>query len=96
MLFRSKQASTIAAKCGEEVEFTISFENIGARRIENVTIMDNLTTRLEYVPDSATCTLEADFSNQRNPADSLILRWDIKQPLELGKSGLIRFKCRVR
>ena len=91
-----KQASTIAAKCGEEVEFTISFENIGARRIGNVTIIDNLTTRLEYVPDSANCSVEADFSNERNPADSLILRWEIKQPLEVGQSGVIRFKCRVR
>ena len=91
-----KQASTIAAKCGEEVEFTISFENIGARRIGNVTIIDNLTTRLEYVPDSANCSVEAGFSNERNPADSLILRWEIKQPLEVGQSGVIRFKCRVR
>lgn len=91
-----KQASTIAAKCGEEVEFTISFENIGARRIGNVTIIDNLTTRLEYVPDSANCSVEADFSSERNPADSLVLRWEIKQPLEVGQSGMIRFRCRVR
>jgi len=91
-----KQASTIAAKCGEEVEFTISFENIGARRIGNVTIIDNLTTRLEYVPDSANCSVEADFSSERNPADSLVLRWEIKQPLDIGQSGMIRFKCRVR
>jgi uncharacterized repeat protein (TIGR01451 family) len=91
-----KQASTIAAKCGEEVEFTISFENIGARRIGNVTIIDNLTTRLEYVPDSANCSVEADFSSERNPADSLVLRWEIKQPLDVGQSGIIRFRCRVR
>jgi uncharacterized repeat protein (TIGR01451 family) len=91
-----KQASTIAAKCGEEVEFTISFENIGARRIGNVTIIDNLTTRLEYVPDSANCSVEADFSSERNPADSLVLRWEIKQPLDVGQSGMIRFRCRVR
>lgn len=91
-----KQASTIAAKCGEEVEFTISFENIGARRIGNVTIIDNLTTRLEYVPDSASCSVEANFSSERNSADSLVLRWEITQPLDVGQSGLIRFKCRVR
>lgn len=91
-----KQASTIAAKCGEEVEFTISFENVGARRIGNVTIIDNLTTRLEYVPDSASCSVEADFTSERNPADSLVLRWEVKQPLDVGQSGMIRFKCRVR
>lgn len=91
-----KQASAISAACGEEIEFTISFENVGARRIGNVTILDNLTTRLEYVPDSAECSLEADFSSERNAADSLVLRWDVKQSLDVGQSGLIRFKCRVR
>lgn len=91
-----KQASTIAAKCGEEIEFTVSIENVGARKIENVAVIDNLTTRLEYVPDSAECSLEADFSSERNEAESLVLRWEIKQPLDIGQSGLIRFKCRVR
>lgn len=91
-----KQASAISASCGEEIEFTISFENVGARKVGNVTIIDNLTTRLEFVPDSANCTLEADFSSERNTADSLVLRWDIKQTLDVGQSGLIRFKCRVR
>ncbi|MFN6109855.1 MAG: hypothetical protein ACK493_05735 [Planctomycetota bacterium] len=91
-----KQASAISAACGEEVEFTISFENVGARKIGNVTIIDNLTTRLEYVPDSAQCSLDADFSSERNAADSLVLRWDVKQTLDVGQSGLIRFKCRVR
>ncbi|MFN9342388.1 MAG: hypothetical protein ACK6DB_07305, partial [Planctomycetota bacterium] len=91
-----KQASAISAACGEEVEFTIRFENVGARKIGNVTIIDNLTTRLEYVPDSAQCSLDADFSSERNAADSLVLRWDVKQTLDVGQSGLIRFKCRVR
>ncbi|MFN9540552.1 MAG: DUF11 domain-containing protein, partial [Planctomycetota bacterium] len=75
---------------------TISCENVGARKIGNVTIIDNLTTRLEYVPDSAQCSLDADFSSERNAADSLVLRWDVKQTLDVGQSGLIRFKCRVR
>lgn len=91
-----KQASAISAACGEEIEFTISFENVSARRVENIAIIDNLTTRLEFVPDSAECSLEADFSSERNAADSLVLRWDIKQPLDIGETGLIRFKCRVR
>ncbi len=91
-----KQASTIAAKCGEEVEFTISFENTGDRKVGNITIIDNLTTRLEYVPDSAECSLPAEFNTERNAAESLILRWEIQQPLDVGQSGLIRFKCRVR
>ncbi|MEZ6093901.1 MAG: hypothetical protein R3C03_06635 [Pirellulaceae bacterium] len=41
-----KVASKIAAEPGEEVEFSIRFDNIGSERIGNVTIIDNLTTRL--------------------------------------------------
>ena len=91
-----KVASKIAAQPGEEIEFTIRFDNVGDQVIGNVTIIDSLTTRLEYVPESAECTLHADFSNERNEGDSLILRWEIRDSLAVGKGGLIRFRCRVR
>ena len=41
-----KLASTGNALPGEEVEFTLRFDNIGDQVIGNVTIVDNLTTRL--------------------------------------------------
>lgn len=91
-----KVASTKYASPGDEIEFTIRFDNIGDEKIGNVTIIDNLTTRLEYVPDSAQCNVKADFLTQVNEGDSLILRWEIINPLDPGKGGIIRFKCRVR
>ncbi|MCE9547250.1 MAG: DUF11 domain-containing protein, partial [Planctomycetia bacterium] len=64
--------------------------------IGNVTIVDNLTTRLEYVPDSATSSRKATFSTQDNDVDSLVLRWEISEPLQPGEGGTLRFKCRLR
>lgn len=91
-----KTASTADAQPGEIVEFALRFDNVGQQPIGNVTIIDNLTTRLEYVPDSAKCSLEAGFFTDENDAESLVLRWEIDDPLEPGKGGIIRFKCRVR
>ncbi|HMP79119.1 MAG TPA: hypothetical protein PKD54_06685 [Pirellulaceae bacterium] len=92
----TKVASKIAATPGEEVEFTIRFDNVGGDVIGNIVLVDNLVTRLEYVADSAECSVEADFTATRNDADSLVLRWELRDPLPPGKGGIIRFKCRVR
>jgi uncharacterized repeat protein (TIGR01451 family) len=91
-----KIASKSEALPGEEIDFTIRFDNVGDYRIGNVTVIDSLTTRLEYVPDSATCTLDAKFFTQQNEGESLVLRWEIIKPLEVGEGGIIRFKCRLR
>ena len=61
-----------------------------------MTIVDNLTTRLEYMNDSAKSSRRADFYSERNEAESLVLRWEITDPLEPGEGGVVRFKCRVR
>jgi uncharacterized repeat protein (TIGR01451 family) len=91
-----KVASTQLAERGETVDFTIRFDNVGNQLIGNVTIIDNLTTRLEYVPDSAQCSLPAGFSTQRSQSESLVLRWEISDPVEPGQGGICRFQCRVR
>jgi len=91
-----KLASAGSAQPGEEIEFTLRFDNIGSQVMGNVTIVDHLTTRLEYVADSATASVEAAFSLQ--PGDSggsKVLRWEIKEPLEAGKGGILQFKCKV-
>ncbi|HOM17500.1 MAG TPA: DUF11 domain-containing protein, partial [Thermoguttaceae bacterium] len=62
----------------------------------NVTILDNLSGRLEYVADSAQCSLKAQFTAQPNEAGSQLLRWELAQPLKPGEGGVIRFRCRVR
>ena len=84
------------AEPGDEVAFTIRFDNVGTETIGNVTIIDNLTTRLEYVPETAQCSIPAQFGTQVNEGDSLVLRWEITDPLEPGDGGVIRFTCRVR
>jgi len=91
-----KVASTAYAAPGETVDFTIRFDNVGDQVIGNVTIVDNLTTRLEYVPDSAQCSLPAEFFTEPSESQSLVLRWEITNPLNPGEGGIIRFRCRVR
>ena len=91
-----KLASRGSAQIGEEIEFTLRFDNIGNREMGNVTIVDNLTNRLEYVADSAKSSLEANFSTEPNSGGSAVLRWEIKEPLAAGQGGILQFKCRVR
>lgn len=91
-----KCASTDAAKPGDEVEFTLRYDNVGDSPLSDLVIVDNLTTRLEYVEGSAKSTLDAEFSTTRNDAGSLILSWAIDGKLPAGKGGVLTFKCRVR
>jgi uncharacterized repeat protein (TIGR01451 family) len=92
-----KVASTPVAEPGDEVSFTIRFDNVGNQPIGSVQIVDSLTTRLEYVPGSAQCSLKgAQFSTQPNEGESLIVRCLLSEPLPPGKGGVFRFRCVVR
>lgn len=91
-----KVASTQFAEPGDEVDFTLRYDNIGNQTIGNVTIIDNLTTRLEYIPDSAQSSRNAEFSTQPNEAGSLVLRWEITDPVPAGQGGVLRFHAKVR
>jgi uncharacterized repeat protein (TIGR01451 family) len=91
-----KVASTDVALPGEVVEFTLRFDNVGDQEIGNVTIIDNLTTRLEYVEGSAQSSVKADFLTQANEGGSLVLRWEITDPMKPGEGGVVKFQCRVR
>ena len=92
----TKVASRMQGQPGDEIEFTIRFDNLSSRKVGNVTIIDNLTKRLEYVLDSAQSSLHADFITEPNEKGSLILRWEIRDPLPAGEGGIVRFKCIVR
>lgn len=96
MLRLCKLASTGNAQPGQIVEFTLRLDNVGDQELGNVTIVDNLSTRLEYVPDSAKSTLAAGFFTDPNESGSLVLRWEIRDPLEPGDGGVLQFKCEVR
>lgn len=91
-----KVASTQFAQPGDEIDFTLRFDNVGNQRIGNVTIIDSLTPRLAYVEGSAKSSLPASFSTQYNEGDSLVLRWEIADPLNPEEGGVLRFRCRVR
>ncbi|TWT39572.1 DUF11 domain-containing protein [Blastopirellula retiformator] len=91
-----KLASKADAQPGDIVDFTLRFDNLGDQRVGNVTILDNLSPRLELVPDTAQCSVDADFLTLPNEKDSLLLRWEIKESLDIGQGGVIRFKCKVR
>jgi uncharacterized repeat protein (TIGR01451 family) len=92
-----KIADKSEAKPGEIIQFTLRFDNLGEQKIGNITIIDNLMPRLEYVAGSAQSSLKATFSTQEQaPGESLVLRWEIEEPLEVNQGGLVRFQARVR
>ena len=91
-----KVASKKAAQPGEIVEFTLRFDNVGTLPIGNVTLLDNLTTRLEYVEGSAKSSLPTGFIVEPNDAGSFTLRWEITDPLLPLQFGVVQFECRVR
>ena len=91
-----KVASASYARPGDEIDFTIRFDNVGNELIGNVTIVDNLTNRLEYIADSSECSKPGEFKTEKNSGDSQTLRWEITDPLEAGDGGIIHFRCRVR
>jgi uncharacterized repeat protein (TIGR01451 family) len=91
-----KVASTSFANPGDTVDFTIRFDNVGNQPIGNVAILDSLNTRLEFVPGSAQCSVDAKFSTQPNEGDSVVVHCELSNPLDVGKGGILRFRCRVR
>jgi uncharacterized repeat protein (TIGR01451 family) len=91
-----KLASSGNAQPGDEIEFTLRFDNIGDQTIDNVTVADNLTTRFEYVSGSAKSSVDADLIIEENDAGSVLLSWDIKNPVKPGAGGILRFKVKVR
>ena len=91
-----KFATPRAAKSGDEVAFTIRFDNLSEQPARDVVILDNLSPRLAYVPDSQECTLDAQFATVANEGESLRLSWSLTEPLQPGEGGAITFKCRVR
>lgn len=91
-----KVASTDNALPGETVDFTLRYDNIGVEAIGNVVVIDNLSTRLEYVEETQNSDREASFEAMPNTGGSQALRWELAAPLEPGEGGLLRFRCRVK
>ena len=92
----SKLADRSDALPGESVQFAISVRNVGDSPVDHIVITDNLTTRLEYVEESQTCSAGAQFDTERNDSQSLRLTWELTDKLRVGESATIRFRCKVR
>ncbi|MDR1923788.1 MAG: hypothetical protein LBQ66_05385 [Planctomycetaceae bacterium] len=90
-----KVASHKSAKSGDIIVFTLRFDNLGTEPLGNVTILDSLTTRLEFVAGSAVSSVASGFAVESNGADSFTLRFEITDPLEPKQFGVVQFKCRV-
>ena len=91
-----KWADRQSAEIGEVVTFYLKYSNNGGKPIEDVSVSDSLSGRLEYIPDSAKSDRNTVFTMQANEAGSVILRWEISGKLLPGQSGVIRFQTRVR
>ncbi|MEX2173531.1 MAG: hypothetical protein WD872_04160 [Pirellulaceae bacterium] len=92
-----KIADKSEAKIDEIVTFTLRFDNVGEQPIGNVTVIDNLMPRLEFIEGSAESSLKAEFKTQTQlPGESLVLRWEIEPSLKVNEGGIIRFQARVR
>ncbi len=93
-----KLADRELAQSGDTITFTIRFENIGDFDVYDVTIVDNLTPRLDYVVGSASI-------DEKNPGEvivepngegSSILTFKLDKPLKGHESGTITFEATVR
>lgn len=91
-----KLADRRDAQPGDIVTFTIRYDNLGDLPVTNVQITDNLTPRMEYVPDSAMCDRPGKLVTEDNNEGSLILRWILDEPVLGHTGGTVSFKAKVR
>jgi uncharacterized repeat protein (TIGR01451 family) len=91
-----KLADRSDAAPGDTISFAITVRNVGDSPVNEVVLTDNLTTRLEYVADSQTCSGGADFEAEINDVGSEKLVWKLTGELKVGESVTIRFRCKVR
>ena len=91
-----KLADKQTAQSGDVVEFTIRYDNMGPNTVHHVRIVDNLTPRLAYVDDSATSDRDGRLVVQDNGEGSLVLVWELTNPLPPKTGGVVSFKARIR
>jgi uncharacterized repeat protein (TIGR01451 family) len=85
-----------AALVGDVVTFYLRYTNQGGRPVTNVVLSDSLASRYEFLPGSARSDRAATFTTQANEVGSVILRWQLTEPLPPGESGTVSFQVRVR
>ncbi len=91
-----KAASHTIANSGDIVSFSIRFDNAGVKPLGNAVIIDSLSPRLNYIEGSQQCSVGVRFSAEPNDVGSMVLRWEIEDPIKPNDGGAISFDCRVR
>lgn len=91
-----KVADKQAAEVGDVITFTIRYDNQGPNPVSSVRIIDNLTPRLTYVDDSATCDAKGRLIVQDNGEGSQILIWELDEAVPAKSGGKVTFQARVR
>jgi uncharacterized repeat protein (TIGR01451 family) len=91
-----KQILESEAEPGDVVTVTIRFRNMGNVPIRDVSVVDDLLPRLEYVAGTAQGPKGTVFTAAPNEAGSMELRWDLPEPLDPGVEGLVTFRALVR
>jgi uncharacterized repeat protein (TIGR01451 family) len=93
-----KAASQMIANSGDQITFTIRFDNIGTQPVEKVVILDSLSPRLEYIQESQQSSVAPapEFSSEPNEVGSTVLKWEFKSSLKPGEGGVLHFRCLVR
>jgi uncharacterized repeat protein (TIGR01451 family) len=91
-----KRVSAVEAEPGDTLTYTIIYRNMGNTQIRNVTIVDSLLPRLEYVKGSSSGPAGTNFSSAMNSVGSTELRWELPGILAPGDSGQVSFQTIVR
>lgn len=91
-----KLADKKLAHPGDTITFTIRFDNTGQRDLHGIRIVDNLSPRLQYVEDSATSDRAGRLVVEDNQEGSLVLKFEVSEPLPGGEGGVVTFQTKVR
>ncbi len=81
---------------GDIVTFTIHYENIGERSLYRISIVDNLTPRLEFIDGTTDSDREGEVTVEPNGEGSVIVTFEVTDPLPGLTGGTLTFRCRVR
>ncbi len=91
-----KRVSVSEAEPGDKVSYVIFYRNMGNTPISNVSIVDSLLPRLEYVKGTSRGPEGTEFTTAMNRVGSTELRWQLPTVLPPGAVGHVSFDAIVR
>jgi uncharacterized repeat protein (TIGR01451 family) len=91
-----KTADRGEASIGDVITFTIHYENRGDKELRSVVIIDNLSPRLEFKPDSVKTDRPGQHTVNDNDEGSVVLKFTLDDPLPGRTKGSITFQTTVK